>query len=100
MEESKRPALGGAFEWCDCADGAAFASLARGTGELSVAVLHGGTALHELRERLLQRLLVRQDVEHPALLERRGDDLLVEVGRDVDAAVRDAVVVRDRRRVA
>src|SRR3546814_6661046 len=50
--------------------------------------------LHELRERLRDRRLIRQDVEHPAPLERRTDDLLVELGRDVDATVGDAVVVR------
>src|SRR5690606_13826878 len=53
--------------------------------------------LRELRERLRDRRLVRQDVEHTAALERRADDLLVELGRDVDAAVSDAVVVRRRR---
>jgi hypothetical protein len=39
----------------------------------------------------------RQDVETPTPLKRRTDDLLVELGRDVDAAMRDAVVVRRRR---
>src|SRR5690606_10021415 len=56
--------------------------------------------LHELRERLFQRLRVRQDVEHPALLERRADDVLVEPRLDVDAAVGDAVVVGGGRRKA
>src|SRR3546814_14350022 len=50
--------------------------------------------LHELRERLRDRRLIRQDVKHPAPLERRTDDLLVELGRDVDVIVGDAVVVR------
>src|SRR3546814_18117466 len=50
--------------------------------------------LQELLEGLRDRRLVRQDVEHPAPLERRTDDLFVELGRDVDATVGDAVVVR------
>src|SRR3546814_10489762 len=50
--------------------------------------------LHELRERLRDRRLIRQDVAHPAPLERRTADLLVELGRAVDATVGDAVFVR------
>src|SRR3546814_6195603 len=50
--------------------------------------------LHELREGLRDRRLVRQDVEHPAPLERTTDDLFVELGRDLHATVGDSVVVR------
>src|SRR5690606_22852059 len=72
-------------------------SLAPTLGALSVFALRGSAALHELREYLRQRLRVRQDVEHTATFERRLDHQFVEIGRHVDAAVGDAVVVRLRR---
>src|SRR5690606_33403751 len=55
------------------------------------------TTLHELGEGLRQRRLVREDVEHPTPFERRTQDPLVKPGRDVDAAITDAVVVGTRR---
>src|SRR5690606_5283023 len=59
------------------------------------AVAAGGTTtLRELRKDILDRRLVRQDVEHPAPLESRADDLLVERRCHVDAAVGHAVVFR------
>src|SRR5690606_17350270 len=61
---------------------------------LVLLVLRGFPALFELREDLCQRHRVGQDVEQAAACERRRDDVLVEVGCDVDAAMRDAVVVR------
>ena len=63
----------------------------------SIVVLRSRATLHELWKGLRERRRVRQDVEHPAPLERRTDDLLVKFGRDVDAAMSDAVVVRRRR---
>ena len=55
------------------------------------------TASCEIREDLGQRHRIRQDVEHTAAIEDRRQDLFVEPGRDVDAAVGDAVVVGRRR---
>src|SRR5690606_33348133 len=65
-----------------------------GRARLLVVALRSRTTARELREGLFHRRRIRQDVEHPAPLEGRLDDPLVEPGRDVDAAVRDAVVVR------
>src|SRR5690606_24841420 len=69
-------------------------SAASGSPASSAVALPGRAALHELRESLLQRRLVRQDVEHTAPLERRSNDPLEESGRDIDTAMSDAVVVR------
>lgn len=71
--------------------------LARAPRTLFFLVLCIPPALRELRERLRDRILVRQDIEHATLLERGLHDLLVESGGDIDAAVGDAVVVRRRR---
>ncbi len=63
----------------------------------STVALRSFAALRELREGLRYRICVRQDVEHPAPFERRTDDPLVKLGRNVDAAMSDAVIVRRRR---
>ncbi|KAF1717186.1 hypothetical protein CSC75_19155 [Pseudoxanthomonas wuyuanensis] len=72
-------------------------SLSGGPCASSIVALRSRATLRELREGLRQRLRVRQDIEHPSPLERRTDDPLVKLGRDVDAAMSDAIVVRRRR---
>ena len=72
-------------------------SVAGGPCASSIVALRSRATLRELREGLRYRRRIRQDVEHPAPFERRTDDLLVKLGRDVDAAMSDAIVVRRRR---